>query len=572
MRNALPLGRAVRACSRRSSRRRDDVIFAAFGVHTRFERWRHLAREHTRLPVHVETDSGFVAGGSPLTNGAFLGRSLDTSEASCVLGESGLTLVRAAGGAQPLYYSRGQDGTVLACSELEPLARLTASRASAASLARHHVDGPEPGGGYPCVQSRVTAVNASERVVVDGVSCTRTRVERWGLEERRGTSKEELADELWHEVRAAVRRSVGDAARIAVLVSGGLDSSGLVAALKADGREALPITLDFESTGDDRPHVRALETTFGVEITRLHPSQARGLTREVLVADAAPILHGTAPFELLFSQTAKALGADVLLTGVGGDDTLSGNFRAFAVEFQRRPLATLARVLTLTLPWPMTARQRVQHYIFEPSFGGTTLVAPIQRRRERELRASLPFGGPALREVLNDAARGLVLKERAPASATERFHQTADSPWMSEIGVRRAQIERLSGLPRRDPLMDPQLLAFCATLPVSTLQHGGWHRGLYRLALKGRVPESIRMRRDKARFEPAIATLFAAEGGLDAFSDLIEMEALGALGLVSPRAFRRWIDELRAPDALDSDRVWMAFRMLSLEAFARAFS
>ncbi len=486
--------------------------------------------------------------------------------------DGGLTLFRASGGGRPLYFSTAVEGAVFVGSELEPLARMTGARAHPTSLARHFAEWPERGSVAICPLDRVSCLSVNEKVRVGGGSCVRALAGERRVEARAGSSAGALADELWLQIRAAVRRSIGGSERVAVLVSGGLDSSGLVAALLEEGREVLPITLDFACTGDDRPHVRALEQAFGLEVVRLEPTQARGLCREVFVADAAPILHGSAPFELLFSRTAEALGADVLLTGVGGDDVLAGDFRAFAGEFRGRPLATLARLLTLQLPWPMGARQRLQHYLFEPLLGGTPLVAPIRRRRALRYKANFPFAGPELREVLEEAGEGSVHRQKEPASPTERFHAIADAAWTGDIATRRAQIEALSKIPRRDPFMDPDLLAFAAALPVSVLQRGGWHRGLYRAALAGRVPESIRMRRDKGRFEPALAALFSAEGGLDAFPELLRMEAMGALGLVEPEAFRRWTDALRPLGALDSDQVWTLFRALSLEAFARRFS
>ncbi len=485
---------------------------------------------------------------------------------------TGLVLSRAPGGGHPLYYAHLPEGGVLVCTRLEPLSRITGARVSPSAAAHLLAKWSESGSAFPSPLEGISCLSTNERIHVDSAGGTRRSACMSPEGDLAGCSTGEAVTELWTQVCAAVRRAAGDAERIAVLLSGGLDSSGLLAALLREGRRVMPITLDFEGPGDDRPHVRALEEAFGLEVVRIAPLEARDFWREVLVVDAAPFLNVSGPFELLFSRKAAALGADLLLTGAAGDDVFSGDLRAYAAEFRERPLATAISVLGLELPWSVGALRRLQHYVIEPLLGGTPLAEPLRRRRARRLMDRFPFAGPGLKSVLVQAGADSVDAREPPTSTAERFSWIAEGAWVSEAAERRSQIEILTGVRRRDPFLDPELLAFVAKLPVSMLQRGGWYRGLYRSALAGRLPESVRMRRDKGDIGPAIFALIEAQGGVDAFSELLSMEATGALGLIHPPAFLRWAVRLRERSALGLDEAAILFRALSLEAFARGYS
>jgi hypothetical protein len=70
------------------------------------------------------------------------------------------------------------------------------------------------------------------------------------------------------------------------------------------------------------------------------------------------------------------------------------------------------------------------------------------------------------------------------------------------------------------------------------LNCGNLHRGLFRLAMGNLLPYSVRTRRDKARFEPAIAEAALAGDGMSTLRDLSSVAGLASLGLINPDHFR----------------------------------
>ncbi|MBV9947650.1 MAG: hypothetical protein JOZ69_12425 [Myxococcales bacterium] len=128
-----------------------------------------------------------------------------------------------------------------------------------------------------------------------------------------------------------------------------------------------------------------------------------------------------------------------------------------------------------------------------------------------------------------------------------------------------------------DVFRDPDFVRFMLELDPVLLSDGHEHRGLYRRAMKGLLPEALRTRRDKAFFEPAIAAAGVAAGALDALRDLSSLEDLATRGLADPAAFRPTGDDAlailgrgaRAEAGPGDDRVQELWQLLSAEAFLR---
>jgi len=87
--------------------------------------------------------------------------------------------------------------------------------------------------------------------------------------------------------------------------------------------------------------------------------------------------------------------------------------------------------------------------------------------------------------------------------------------------------------------------------------------------MRGRLPESLRLREDKASFEPALVRFVNAAGGFQSLRELATATHLADLGLVDRRAFGdAFGDFVAAPsDGAAWTTIWPA---LCVEAFLRA--
>jgi hypothetical protein len=128
-----------------------------------------------------------------------------------------------------------------------------------------------------------------------------------------------------------------------------------------------------------------------------------------------------------------------------------------------------------------------------------------------------------------------------------------------------------------DVFSDFEFARFMLEIDPVVLSHGHEYRGLYRLAMKGIIPELIRTRQDKGVYEPAIAASVLAANAFDLLNDLSSLDALATRGLVDPvpfsPMFHRWLGAVRRgerPDFVPGDEyLHQVWQLLSVEAFLR---
>jgi asparagine synthase (glutamine-hydrolysing) len=490
-----------------------------------------------------------------------------TGAGSLVVATSqGLTIARGPFGGRPLYY-RQEEGLVLVSSTLSTLVdsledppALDVECLGALGLAQSR---PDP---------RSTPYLGIKRVLAcETLTFTREGVHRATSlpplpERRRGTVRDH-AHALREELAEAVARALRGFSAVGVFAGGGLDSSGLLAlvAERARRRESLrftAVTYDFAGPGDDRPHLAALLEMTGATTLRLAPREIRELPSTFFVQGAAPCTWPTCPIELLGAYRAKAWGADVLMGGVGGDDVLDGDEGMFAERVLRGELGAVVDAMTQRVTWTRSTPAKILDLIVRPVLRRSVppSVLAWHRRRWQRGREAWAWAGPRLRDQLAPHLEA--------AECDDWLERMAVDQNCVDYSDARGQTELACGLPWVDPYLDPTFVSFLATLPPEELLYGRRQRGLFREAMKGLLPESLRLRPDKASFEPLGDEMFAAVGGLPAFATLLTMEATADLGLVRPAPFRRTFERVVRKEA--TRRGWLeVWPMLAVECFLR---
>jgi asparagine synthase (glutamine-hydrolysing) len=389
------------------------------------------------------------------------------------------------------------------------------------------------------------------------------------------STPEEIAEELGSRLRKVVARYLAGLKRVAILASGGVDSSAIVAAcvrhVQANGGPAIDVlTVDVPGPGDDRPYFDLLCRELGVTPVRFRPIECAPYMRRIWTLDATPNVWPNGGWEWPLLEAARARGAEVVLTGIGGDDAYEGDPRLFAEEARRghlfRAVSSAARLRTFYRP---TAWGRVRDFVLRP------LVTPwipagARRARLRALaRRRLPWGTAA---ALHIVERESTFLAPPPAeTGEEHIARLAVAQHLADPVDARASVEGATGCLVRDPLFAPELMELVASIPPRLLLYGDQLRGLFRQALRGLVPDPVRLRTDKASFEPALTEMLAAAGGLEAFRDLATARELARLGLVESiefeRVFRSRAGAAGGPSWSSWSELWP---VLALEEFARA--
>lgn len=362
--------------------------------------------------------------------------------------------------------------------------------------------------------------------------------------------------------------------RVAVMTGGGIDSSVLLGLAtqwaKRTGGSVFAISLDFEGAGDDRPHLRALERYLECEVVRVRPEEAGH--RIALLAsgsDGVPLCHPMMPMLIEMLARARAHGAERVLCGAGADELFGGSPQALAeVAWAGQPIRALraaGRLAGFGRP-----RVRAWSWVVRPILGRALPTRLRGWRDRRDARYVPPdWAGPVARSFLDEQRRlAGVHVRRPPRTAAQRLAAIRDDPYRVLYAWERHQLEHAGGVDVWFPYQGLQLAAAVAALRPDYLLHGDRWRGLLRASVRDVVPDSLRERMDKARFEPALRAFIDAAGGLESLRPLASMRELASLGLVDSAAFAAAFERFVATP--DDGEAWVSlWAPLAVEAFLR---
>lgn len=314
----------------------------------------------------------------------------------------------------------------------------------------------------------------------------------------------------------AVESRMGTGETIAVHLSGGLDSSAIacIAArhLAKQGRRLLAIcsVLPKGHTGpetDEREFIDAVlaqEDTIDPIWVEMPPdSDPFSALPRWFTCLAEPPFSTVTHVEERLGEVARAHGADVALSGFGGDFFLSAMVMPTpaAALLQGRWAAAGAELWRLgrssDVPWLRLVREQVlrplkRHYGSsqsdpDPGCATTALLDRVERQEGRRPMTTVPA------------------MARASAHETMRFILAPGHVERVLPAMRQVFLEQF-GQDLRFPLMDPRLVAFVLGLPEEELSRNGQSRSLMRRAMSGILPEAVRLRPDKGpAFAPALA-------------------------------------------------------------------
>jgi asparagine synthase (glutamine-hydrolysing) len=248
-----------------------------------------------------------------------------------------LVLARDRVGKKPLLWTQLPDGTLAFASELKALLRLPG--------VRREVD-PQALDAYLALQyvPSGTALRGVEKLPPGHLLVAENgsvRVERyWSL--ARAPQSETLEEAEWLQrvretVGAAVRRRLVADVPLGALLSGGIDSSIVVAEMARAGGRVRTFTVGFgDERYDERAYARAVAERYGTEHEEIvvEPDVTELLPRLASAFDE-PLGDEAALPQLVVSELARQR-VTVALTGDGGDEAFAGYERYAACRIAGR--------------------------------------------------------------------------------------------------------------------------------------------------------------------------------------------------------------------------------------------
>ena len=384
----------------------------------------------------------------------------------------------------------------------------------------------------------------------------------------------ELVEELRRRLEAAVVSHLESEVPLGAFLSGGTDSSAVVALMcrHASGR-VKTFSIGFaEAAYDESRAARAVANQLGTDHTEL---RVRPDVEQIFESIAAmfdePFADSSAiPLHFL-SRMTRAQGVTVVLTGDGGDE-LFGGYETYAAgrmlgAYQRLPRAVraLARGAVARLPvshGKVTLSEKLRRFMAfsdDPPLVAHALWRALFRPDELSVALADGLSG----DVDDRSAAALLLgdPERLADGAIDintlcyldtRYYLPAD------MLVKVDRVTMAHSLEARVPLLDERLVDFAFRLSPRLKWRGRRGKVLMRRALRGAVDDAV-LARPKAGFNVPMPGWIA--GPLrELFHDVLSPTAVAQAG-----AFRStYVERLfREHDARSADHSFRLYALLT---------
>ncbi|NLE77209.1 MAG: asparagine synthase (glutamine-hydrolyzing) [Chloroflexi bacterium] len=322
----------------------------------------------------------------------------------------------------------------------------------------------------------------------------------------------EWAQALQEAMRAAVRRQMVSDVPLGASLSGGLDSSAVVAFMaeaRVEPVHTFAVTFPGWPGLDERPYARRVAQHLHTRHREIElPLDVPRLFEEAVAASGEPLADPAALPTLAMARAARQ-EVTVALTGEGADELLGGYGW---YRWAQRP----------TLPVPRPLRQgllRTVRRACRGRRGGRTvqsyLVAdPLSRYAD--LAASSAFqtwereriAGPLLREALSDLSLEPFFAERlAPGAGGDwqaRFQRLDLLVWLEGDPLAKAdRMTMAASLEARLPFLDREVVELALAMPPDLLVRGATHKYVLRQAVRSLLPPEVASRRKHA-FDPPV--------------------------------------------------------------------
>lgn len=300
-------------------------------------------------------------------------------------------------------------------------------------------------------------------------------------------SAEEAEERLAALIDDAVRLCRVSDVPLGAFLSGGIDSSTVVAAMRGDGA-ARSFTIGFAEKGfDEAPHAEAVARHLGTEHTTLTATEQEALAvvPELGRLYDEPFGDSSQVPTVLVSRLARR-HVTVALSGDGGDEMFGGYDR----------YGWLARLSAMAGRMPSPLRSlaagagRALRSI-RPASRSVRALAMFDAQNAGELYARLMATGAEAALVLPDASTASAVPwPPLPLKRAAMLHDTL--AYLPDDIL--AKVDRASmsvALETRVPLLDHRIVSFAASLPDSMLWDERGGKAILRRVAERRIPRAL---------------------------------------------------------------------------------
>ncbi len=352
-----------------------------------------------------------------------------------------------------------------------------------------------------------------------------------------GDDEDALADELHDLLLDAVRQRLVSDVPIGAFLSGGIDSSLVVALMCQCASEVRTFSIGFEERAyDESSYARAVATRLGTRHEEFIVRPDIGAMLEPIVLQFDEPFADASAIPTYFLSRLTRQHVTVALSGDGGDELFAGYHR-YRDYFRKRPLYRLPRFLRRStfgllgrlLPGGVKGKRFCKTLELEPledyvvgNYGVEPgcLLAP-------EVREAVPEG------YLLAFAKPYTDRE-VPTELDALCHHDLKLYLPDDILTKVDRMSMAVSLEVRVPILDHRVVEFAAHLPDSLRLRGKQGKYLLRRVLERYLPGEL-FERPKQGFGIPLGQWFRQELR-EQVHDLTSAQALSRGGVLDPKA------------------------------------
>lgn len=338
------------------------------------------------------------------------------------------------------------------------------------------------------------------------------------------------AEELAERIDLVVKDRMVSDVPLGAFLSGGVDSSTIVAAMARGGdpSRVKTFTIGFEEKGfDEVAEAREVATLLGVDHRdQTQRADAESVLTALTVAADEPLADSSCLPTWFLAQFTRQF-VTVSLSGDGGDELFAG-YETYSADALQRRARFIPRPVLGALRWgaehllPTTHGKVSLDYKLRQFLSGASLDF---RRAHWWWR--MIFGPESMRALLRPEHAASVTAEHGFAEFDRHFAEVADCHWLDQasfvdiktwmcddILVKVDRAAMAHSLESRAPFLDSSLVEFAASLPPGLKMRGRRKKHILKESQRGRIPAAILQRRKKG-FNAPVSSWF--DGALSGF-------------------------------------------------------
>src|SRR2546421_3904648 len=393
----------------------------------------------------------------------------------------------------------------------------------------------------------------------------------------RNVREEEYAEQLEALLRECVRMHLISDVPFGAFLSGGVDSSTIVALMSQFLNEPVKTySVGFEGQGQafsELPYARAVANKFHTDHHEvfIRPSHLIDLAEKVAWHLDQPLAEHATLANYMVAELA-ARDVKMVLTGEGGDELFAGYARytgeRFSSLFQRIPKAAKSLVLAASSRLPGLRRQKLALYALSQPEEVTRFVNwfPLfnsemkQALLSKDLKASLS-GYDA------DYVFAQHLASTNATASVNRMLYVDTKLWLADLLLARGdKMSMAVSLEARVPLLDHKLVEFAAALPQDLKLRKFTRKYLLKKVSKAWLPPEI-LNRKKQGF-PMPASSWLRREARTFMRDVLSASALKRRGLFHPPFVEKLMSEHERGFADHGPLLW---GLMNVELWQRIF-